>query len=34
VDRNAVAMPGEVPREVAAHDSKSGDTDLSEFSHP
>jgi len=28
-------MPGEVPREVAAHDSKPGDTDLSEFSsHP
>jgi hypothetical protein len=34
VDRDAVTMPGEVPREVATHDSKSGDTNLSEFSHP
>jgi hypothetical protein len=29
-----VTMPGEVPREVAAHHREPRDTDLSKFSHP
>jgi hypothetical protein len=28
-----MTVPGEVPGKVPAHDSKAGDTDLSEFSH-
>ena len=33
VDRNSMSMPGKVSREIAAHDGKACDTDLSEFSH-
>src|SRR5690606_7150346 len=33
VDRDGVAVPGEVAREVAAHDRQSGDADLGECSH-
>jgi hypothetical protein len=33
VDRNPMAMPNKISREIAAHDGKASDTDLSEFSH-